>query len=488
MTAEAGAADPVGLAEAVFLGGRTQDAVSLLFQALNRDPRNGGAHSALGVMLHSLGQPESAKRCFEAALECREDDADSRRNLALAHLSLKEYPSARDQLERLLVKYPNEPRYWAALSAVEDAIEMGAPGSPSRRSVFLRPGGGETLPGHGGSPDEGPLDPDRIMQEDMIRRCTDRDRKTVSVFLTVASGHEIDVLAGGLAAYFDLRRVMSFKYDVYREAALDSDIVWIEGLADGNVYFLKERELLAGKKVALRLSREDILAGAARKVSFARADAIFFESFCLRDLFLAGNPEVTNVASLCVIQKALDTKNYSYIPRHGDRRVAAVIPERFESSEFLMLMEAFLALKAVRPESELHLSVGLRNMQHELSLQQFINENGCGYGVFFHGHGEGLKAFLNSCHYYLSAESYAGGAGGLEALMLGLKPMIRSSPGAAELYPDSCLWRNLGELASLYDNPPDTVKISSVLKDIHRPSAVAPQYVRSFIAMDWFQQ
>jgi hypothetical protein len=238
--------------------------------------------------------------------------------------------------------------------------------------------------------------------------------------------------------------------------------------------------------VVLKLSREDILDGAARKVSCARADAVFFESFCLRDLFLAGNPDVKNDTRLNVIRKAVDTRSYSFIPRHGHSRIAAVVPERFETAEILMLLEAFLAVRAVQPDAELHLRVGLRNMANEFAFQQFLRENGCGYNVFCHGHGEELKPFLNACHYFLSAESCAGGPGSLEALLLGLKPLIRSSPGASELYPESCLWRNIGEIAALYKNPPDTVKISSLLKDMHRISAVAPQYIRSFIAMEWF--
>jgi tetratricopeptide (TPR) repeat protein len=478
--------DTVDSAERVFLSGRTQDAVSILFQTLNRDPADGRAHVSLGVILHSLGQTERARRCFERALECREDDADARRNLALALLSLKEHKASRDELEKLLVKYPNEYRFWAVLSAVEDAIERGAPGHPSRRSVFHKPGGEETLPGHGGSPDDGPLDLDRIMQEDMVRRCTDRERKRLAVFLTMASGPEMNVLAGGLADYFDLERVMSFKYNVYRNAAQKADVVWLEGIADGNVHFLNERETLDGRKVVLRLSREDILNGAARKVSCARADAVFFESFCLRDLFLAGNPDVKHDTRLNVILKAVDTRSFSYIPRHGQRKIAAVVPERFETAEFLLLMEAFMAIRAVEPEAELHLSVGLRNMANEFAFQQFLSENGCGYSVFCHGHGEDLKTFLNSCHCFLTAESCAGGAGALEALILGLKPLIRSSPGASELYPESCLWHSLADIAALFRSPPDMVKISGLLKDMHRLSVVVPQYIRSFIAMEWF--
>ncbi|MDR1042163.1 MAG: tetratricopeptide repeat protein [Deltaproteobacteria bacterium] len=476
--------DPVEAAERAFLGGRTQDAVSMLFQAMNLDPLNARVNLALGVILHSLGQLEAARQSFARALELDEDDPAARRNLALALFSLKDHDSARRELETLMVRRPNDPQYWSALSAVEDAIGRAAPGTPARRSVFMKPAE-DDRPG-GDDADSGRLDPDRVMQDDMIRRLADRDRKTLAVFLTMTSGPEMNVLSAWLGDYFDVRNVMSFKYDVYREAARDADIVWLEGLSDGNVHFLEERDLPEGKKVALRLSREDVLAGAARRVAYGRADAIFLESFCLRDLFLAGNPDVRGKTPIHVILKAVDTRVYAYIPRHGHRRIAAVIPERFDPSEFVLLLEAYLALRSARPEAELHLSVGLRNMANEYQVQQFLSENGCGYSVFFHGHGEELKPFLNSCHCFLSAEAYAGGPGALEALLLGLKPLIRSSPGAAELYPERCLWRNLGELAALYENPPDTVRISEVLKAIHRPAAVAPQYIQRFIAMGWF--
>ncbi|MDR3153512.1 MAG: tetratricopeptide repeat protein [Deltaproteobacteria bacterium] len=476
--------DLVDAAERSFLGGLTHDAISILYQALNAEPDDFRALRSLGVIFHSLGRFSEALDTLEAAVKANEHDCEARLDLALTCYSLKEHGRARDELERLLVKYPNEYRYWSALSAVEEAMAQTLQGTPTRHSVFLRPSTGE-LSARQGLGDEGPFDPDRAMQEDMIRRCTDRDRKTLAVFLTVASGPELDVLSVGLSEYFDLRRVMSFKYDVYQQAAREADIVWLEGLAEDMACFLREADILEGKKVCVRLSREDILLGAARKVSFARADAIFFESFCLRDLFLSGNPDVRNGTALEVILRAVDTRSYTYLPRHGTRKIAASVPASLDKGEFLLLLEAYLAIHRAYSDAELHLSVGLRNMTNEQHVQQFLTENGCGYSVFFHGHGEELKAFLNSCHYYLSAETYSGAPGAVEALLLGLKPLIRSSPGASELYPECCLWRHLGEVLPLYENPPDTVKISGLLRDIHRPSAVIHQYIYRFIGLQW---
>jgi glycosyltransferase involved in cell wall biosynthesis len=252
------------------------------------------------------------------------------------------------------------------------------------------------------------------------------------------------------------------------------------------VYFLNERGSLDGKKVAVRLSREDVLDGAARKVSFARADAIFFESYVLRELFLSGRPDIRSGTPLEVVIRAADTRGFAFIPRYGQKRIASVIPKSYESAEFILLLEAFLAIHRKHPETELHLSVGFRNMDLEQHVTEFLTENGIGYSVFFHGRGEDLKTFLNSCHCFLSAESYPGAPGAIEALLLGLRPVIRAGPGSRELYPDNCTWRSISDVAALYENPPDALRISRLLSEIHRPSGVIPQYVQRFIALDWF--
>ncbi|MDR2612340.1 MAG: tetratricopeptide repeat protein [Deltaproteobacteria bacterium] len=472
--------DLVDIAEMTFLGGRTQDAISMLFQVLNRDPGDVRASRALGAVFHSLGRFDEARQAFQRALAADEGDPGARRDLALSLYSLSLFGEAREELERLLVRHSGEYPYWSLLSAVEDAAERGA-GGRGRRPVFLRPGD----EGEGGD-QEGPLDPDAIMQEEMIRRCTDRVRKTLAVFLTIASDREMDILAPGLSDYFDLRRVMSFKYDVYLEAAREADFVWLEGLADSSAQFVADRGAVEGRKVALRLSREDVLGGAARNVPFVWADALFFDSFSLRDLFLAGNPELRAGTPLEVVPRAIDTRLYTYVPRHGRRKIAAVASPSLGPAEFVLLLEAYLILLRHHPGLELHVSVGIRNMANEPHVQQFLTENGCGFTVFFHGHGEALQSFLNGCHCFLSVETCPGGPGALEALLMGLKPLIRTSPGASELYPESCLWRNLGEIRALFDAPPDPVRISGLLKDIHRPRAVVSQYVRRFIALGWF--
>jgi hypothetical protein len=237
--------------------------------------------------------------------------------------------------------------------------------------------------------------------------------------------------------------------------------------------------------VLVRLSRDEVLGGIAKKVSFMDAGLIIFESYNLRDLFLQDNPLIKDEQVLQVFLKAVDTKLFDFSPRYGNKRIAAIIPKNYEMAEFILLLEAFLAINRKHPDTELHLDCGLRNINKDYHVNQFLMENGIGYKVHFHSYGNELHNFLNENHYILSSETFSGAKGNIEALMMGLKPLIHSSPGALELYPESCLWKNLHDIVTLFENPPDTVKISQCLRDIHKPDSIISQYVQKFITMKW---
>jgi tetratricopeptide (TPR) repeat protein len=467
-------------AEIAYLSGRTQEALSILIGIVAEDDQNLRALCSLGVIYHALGQYDDAKNCFMKILAADRDNLEANVNLILTYISQEDFLAAKDFLDDSLSRNDANFIYWNLLSKVEASLDnFSSSIACARRSLSINPDQAEL------SVNPGSLDSNKIMFEYMFQKHAESEKKKMSFFLNGGANPEIEVLSERLSKYFSVEKVMSFKYDVYQKAASDADIIWIEGLSNNSVYFLNDKEYLKGKMVVVRLSREDVLAGAAKKVSFAEAGLVILESYYLRDLFLQDNPILKDENVLQVFTKAVDTRHFNFTPKFGSKRICSIIPRNFEMAEFIYLLEAFLVINRKFPDTELHLDCGLRNINNDIHANQFLLENGIGYKVHFHSYGNELKNFLADNHYILSAETFSGGPGIVEALMLGLKPLIHSSPGAIELYPENCLWRNLSELIPLYENPPDTIKISQCLMDIHDPKAVVTQYIQKFITLKW---
>ncbi|MDR2460109.1 MAG: tetratricopeptide repeat protein [Deltaproteobacteria bacterium] len=472
--------EQIAASELAYLSGRTLEALSTLQAVICDEPDNARALLSLGVIHHALGQYEDAKSSFGKVLLIEKDNKEATKYMALTLISQKDYLTARKFLEDYLAKNQHDYQALNLMSSLEAFLDNFASSvSYARRSLLLEPGQRKR------SEKSRSIEPGKIMFWDLYHRHTENEKRDVAMFLTGTENTEVDLLSDWLGDYFNIESVMSFKYDVYQKAASLNDIVWLEGLSNNMVYFLNDRESLKGKLIILRLSREDILSGAAKKLSFQDASLIIFESYYLRDQFLKDNPVLKSDVALEVFLKAYDIKNYEYSSRSGNTLIASVIPNNYEMAEFILLLEAFLMINKKYPETELHLMSGIKTPENEFHVNQFIMENGIGYKVFFHGHGQELKTFLAKNHYFLSAETFSGGPGSVEALMLGLKPLIHASPGAIELYPESCLWKNLSEVVHLYENPPDGARVSQCLREIHKPATIVSQYIQKFITMKW---
>ncbi|MDR2349704.1 MAG: tetratricopeptide repeat protein [Deltaproteobacteria bacterium] len=467
-------------AEIAYLSGRTQEALADLTAIAAEDPENHRARLSLGVIYHALGQFEEAGNCFSRILESDPDNVEATVDLVLTHISQKDFVSAKNFLSETLAKDDGNFFYWNLLSKVEAALDnFSSSIACARKSLALNPAQSGLPMG------TKTLDSNKIMSAHMFRRHAEQTKKKMRVFLNETPDPELNLLLDGLAPYFDIERVMSFKYGVYRDSAGEADVIWLEGLSNNSVYFLNDAEHLKNKLVIARLSREDVLGGAASKVSFANASLVTFESYFLRDLFLRDNPKIRDESSLQVFLKMFDAKDYDHVPRYGNKRIASVLPDDIAPAEFILLLEAFLVINRKFPETELHIDRTPRNLEKDFHANQFLTENGMGYKVHFHARESDPRNFLNENHCILSAETFAGGPGNLEALMLGLKPLIRSSPGAMELYHEHCLWKNVTELPDLYENPPDTMKISGCVREIHKTESILPQYVQKFITLKW---
>lgn len=125
------------LGAALRASGQTEEAVDALRRAHALDPADAAAAGLLGLALLESGEPEAAASAFAAASSAAPDAAEYHGLLGIAYQRLLPAPEdpaepgeaaaeamlarAREPLQRALALAPQDPRWWHALGAVEQA-------------------------------------------------------------------------------------------------------------------------------------------------------------------------------------------------------------------------------------------------------------------------------------------------------------------------------------------------------------------------------
>jgi tetratricopeptide (TPR) repeat protein len=457
-------------AESFYLNGNAEKALILLQDILSAAPNHPRVLNNLGLIFLSRGKFHEARSIFENLIEVEPNHPEGNKNLVLTMMGLKEFLSAKTFLEKLLAHNQADFFLWALLAKVESTLGFHQNAlNHAKRSLLLNPDQKELSHFVNRLEEkESPKFNHNVIPQKKIK---------LAFFLSPETNNEeIDLLAPYLNDYFQLEKVLSLKTEVYVKVFSDSEIIWLEGLNPISNIFLTENFNFEGKKIFLRLSREDILNRAAKNPNFTKASRIVFPGFYLRDHFLQHKPSLTPGTPLHVIPKALDLKNYPYTPTKTPDKIGAVVNEFTDPGEFIYLLEAFQTLYQTRQALKFHLFLGSRNMERETHVSHYIFENNLGNSIYFHGSGV-LAKFLTELDYILSTSAFAENRGVPEALLMGAKPLIRQSLGSNDFFPETPCFKNLSELIQIFQNPPDTAKISQMLSSTLDPKLISQKYV-----------
>ena len=462
-------------AEEAYLKGSPDEAVGLLARVLEAEPENTRALSNIGVIFHALSRFQDARTALEKALSLEPANSEMRKNLVLTLLSLKDFAAARTELETLLASNQIDYQLWNLLSKVDTALgnTQGALAA-AERSLLLNP-----------------AQPDLVKMTSSLKAQSAapgaaapvRARtKNLFIFSSPDRESETDLLSEELAKHFRLERVSSVKMDPYQKSARYADIIWLDGLTDTSLFFLGSKGALADKTVLLRLTRADMQRGDLASISYEAAGHLCFESFYFRDAFLRLSPKITPGTSLHAFRRCVDAKTYACSERTGRDAVCSVLSETASPGEVILLLEAFLAVLKENPEAVLRVRHGARDLSGAGYLGHFLSLNGIEQKVLFHPPGGTLKAFLEKSDYFLSTEVSPGAPGILEALALGLKPLIRFTCGQNEYAPEGAMWKNLSEIPRFLSGFPDPKETSERVISNFSPQKVAELYVTALLS------
>jgi tetratricopeptide (TPR) repeat protein len=457
-------------AEAAYLEGRADEAMGMLALVLKDEPDNPRALSGMGVMLHGAGRFKEARAAFERALRVDPKNNEARRNLCLTLLQLGDNETLKARLGELLAGNQNDFRLWHLLARAEAALgDHKAALASAERSLLLEPDQPEV----------------RAFMEGLSEKAAGVAKAAPAaagthakarLLIITSPGREwtTDPLAPTLSGRFRLERFLGAKPPDPRGAFEGSGLIWLDGLSPAACVLLADRNSLRGKTVLLRLYREDILGPIIQAVSYLQVGNLAFESFHQRDAFLARGLPLMAGARLHVLRRPVDTQAYPYKAREGTRKLCAPFSNEAAEGDLVLAMEAFKKVLGVDPGATLRVRLSAKKPSHEMQLRHFAAINSLpAESLAFSPAGEDLGSLLRKSDCFLATESQPGQPGILEALSLGLRPLIRFCLGQNEYAPESVLWRSLDDVPGLYKEPPDPEGISNTIATNNDPRKIA---------------
>jgi Flp pilus assembly protein TadD len=333
----AGLTAAVVKAEEAYQAGRPQEALTLLARVLAQDPNHARALRSLGVVCHARGLTAEARSAYERLLNLEPGDQAIRKNLALLLFSLGELEPARAELEKLLALNQNEASLWLLLARLENAAgRTSAAVERAQRALLLQPG----------------LTEAQNFLEQLEKAQSAPPAQSVSarpadrrLQLCCSPGREGEaaLMAPFLSAVLEVSLAVSLKPAAYLEAVGKGGVVWLEGTGEGPSLAAKEPGLLDGRRVLLRLDKDEVLSGSWRAMNLERVTDVVFESLFLRDTFTGQKPPLKSGTRLHVVRRAVDL---SRRPPRPPRPAAAEEGGRIASASALTSAQILAPMSA----------------------------------------------------------------------------------------------------------------------------------------------
>ena len=253
-------------------------------------------------------------------------------------------------------------------------------------------------------------------------------------------------LMPALERRYDVAFISAPPGDTLAAAIHDADIVWLEWCWDHAVWATRS-ELLDGKPCVLRLhSIEALQTDFPARVDWSRVDRLILVGADIADVLRARVPDIGVPSEL--IPNGIDLRRF--LPGQPDRFRVGWVGHLEPKKDPMLLLQVAHRLRRSDERYTVHVAGAFTDLRTMRYLRQMVPALGLNGAIHFDGVVHDMPGWYADKGVLLSTSMYESfGMAIGEAMATGAFPVIHDFPGAAQLWPQECLFASIDEAVAL---------------------------------------
>ena len=227
-----------------------------------------------------------------------------------------------------------------------------------------------------------------------------------------------------------------------------ADVAWFEW-CDANV--IGASRVPWRGPVICRLHSYEAFTDMPGQVNWTNIAALVFVADHIRDLALSKWPNIERETRVEVIPNGVNANGLSYRERGHGRKIGVLGYANNKKGT-----ETLVELMRQHRRHEWHVGGEFQDPHLAYFFKHAVADLP---NVWYHGWVEAKDEWLDGVDYIVSpsiVESF--GYSIAEAMLKGIKPLIRDRQGAREMWPEECVWRDVGDFEALLQGPYDSAR------------------------------
>lgn len=275
--------------------------------------------------------------------------------------------------------------------------------------------------------------------------------KKVAIICSPGNDNHLSEISDYFKANYETKVCVTNDLEQTFNAVKWADIIWIEWADNSAINVTRFEQLLYQKQVILRLHSYEAFTPYLDYIKWSAITDLIFVADHIKDIVLQKYPCIEkNVDRIHMIPNGIDTDRFALSRVKKGKDLAYLGFLNFKKAPVL-LFTAFAELLSIQPDYTLHVGGAFQEERYALYLKQMQEQNPLLAGrIKFHGWIEKPEEWLeDKSHIVCSSVLESQGKGIMEAMAMGLKPVIHNFVGADTIYPIKYLWSKVSEFCSM---------------------------------------
>lgn len=274
--------------------------------------------------------------------------------------------------------------------------------------------------------------------------------RKIAVICTPGLDNHLGEVADYFKANYDTKICITDNLEQVFNVLKWADTVWIEWADQSAINVTRFERLLFQKQVILRLHSYEAFTKYLDYIKWSTVTDLIFVAEHIKKIVLRKYPKIVdNVDRIHVIPNGIDTNKFKLSRRTKGKDLAYLGYLNFKKAPTL-LFTAFAELLKIDPEYKLHIGGEFQEERYALYFEQMQKNPVFAKQVKFHGWIENPEEWLkDKSHIICTSVLESQGKGIMEAMSMGLKPIIHNFVGADTIYPKKYLWSTASEFCEM---------------------------------------